>query len=121
VGQTVDGVQANQRVELLAGRDLLALAKCADGTGDGVTFAQVVLLDDAQRHVDVVLAGQVATGAQECIAVEHLEDAGHGNKDVVLVNDLDGLVLALATPAVARAATTLAVAAALTVPPATPG
>ena len=37
------------------------------------------------------------------------------------MNDLDGLVLALATNAVARAATTLAVAAALTVPPAAAG
>src|ERR1035437_8415729 len=119
--QTVDGVQANQRVELLAGRDLLALAQGPDGTGYCVALAKVVLLDDAERHVDVVLTGQVAAGAKKRVVVEHLEDAGHRNQDIVILNGFDGLILALATGALALTAPTLAVAAALTVAPATAG
>src|SRR5664280_109216 len=119
--QAVDGVQANQRIELLAGRDLLALAQGPDGTGYGVALAKVVLLDDAERHVDVVLTGQIAAGAKKRVVVEHLEDAGHRNQDIVIVNGFDGLVLALATGALALTAPTLAVAAALTVAPATAG
>src|SRR6185436_4471622 len=121
--QPVDGVQANERVELLTGRDLLAFAQYADGTGDCVPLAQAVLLDDAQRHVDVVLAGQVAAGAQESVVVQHLEDASHRDEHVVLVNALDdlALTLALATESLTLTTTTLAVATALTVASATAG
>ena len=42
---------------------ILAVARSADGTDDGVALAQVVLLDLGQRDVDVVGAGQVARGA----------------------------------------------------------
>src|SRR5664280_2157756 len=119
--QAVDGIQAHQRVELLAGRDLLALAQCPDGTGDRVPLAKVVLLHDAQRHVDVVLTGQIAAGSKEGVVVEYLENAGHRQQDIVLVNGFDVLVLALATGALALTATTLAIAAALTVTSATAG
>ena len=50
----VDRVEPHQRVELLPGRRLLALARLPDRAGDGVTLAQAVLLDLAQRDVDVV-------------------------------------------------------------------
>ena len=43
---TVDGVDLDERVELLR---LLALARLADGAGDGVALAQAVALDLASE------------------------------------------------------------------------
>ena len=54
---TVDGVEADERVELLLA---LTLARLADGTGDGVALAQAALADLGERDVDVVGPGQVA-------------------------------------------------------------
>ena len=120
----VDRVQAHQRVELLAGRRLLALGEGLDGAGDGVALAQAVLLDDAERDVDVVLAGQVAAGPHEGVVVEHVQDARHGDQDVVVVDGLDLLGAAAVAAAavavtVAARATTLAVTGPLAVAPAT--
>src|SRR6476646_2593510 len=110
-GHPVDRVQADQRVELLPrGAGLLALAQRLDGTGDGVTLAQAVLLDHAQRDVDVVRAGQVAAGAHEGVVVEDVEDAGDRDEHVVVGHGLGAVLeVVLAAPA-----TTLAVAVTLT-------
>ena len=86
-GRPVDRVEPHERVELLAAdvaRGLLALAQCLDRAGDAVTLAQAVLLDHAERDVDVVGPGQVAGRAHEGVVVEHVEDAGDGHEDVVL-------------------------------------
>ena len=112
--QAVDGVEADQGVELLPAAGavlrLLALAGRLDRAGDGVALAQRVPLDQAERDVDVVRPGQVPGGADEGVVVEHVEDAGHRDEDVV-VGDLElGLVL-LRRPG--RAAAALPVAAAL--------
>src|SRR5690606_20744417 len=71
-GRPVDRVEADERVELLA--LLLALLRLSDGTGDGVTAAQAVLLDLVERDVDVVRARQVAAGADEGVVLEDVED-----------------------------------------------
>ncbi len=120
--QAVDGVQANERVELLAtvgtALRLLALARRLDRAGHRVALAQRVALHEAERDVDVVRPWQVAGGTHEGVVVEHVEDAGHRDENVV-VGDLQlGLVL-LRRPG--RAAGALPVAAALsaaTAPPA---
>ena len=57
-GQAVDRVDLDDRVVLLAAALLLALARLADGADDGVALAQVVLLDLAERDVDVVVPGR---------------------------------------------------------------
>ena len=60
------------------------------------------LLDQAERDVDVVGAGQVAGGADEGVVVEHVEDAGHRDEDVV-VGDLElGVSYSCAVPVVPR-------------------
>ena len=87
----VDRGDADQGVELLAGGLLaavLAVARCADGADDGVALAQVVLLDLGEGDVDVVRARQVAGGADERVVLQHVQDAGDGQQDVVL-GDLD--------------------------------
>ena len=53
----VDRVEPDEGVELLAA---LAVARLADGAGDGVALAQAVLRDLGERDVDVVRARQVA-------------------------------------------------------------
>ena len=116
--QAVDGVEADQGVELLPAAGavlrLLALAGRLDRAGDGVALAQRVPLDQAERYVDVVGPGQVPGGADEGVVVEHVEDAGHRDEDVV-VGDLElGFVL-LRRPG--RAAAALPVAAALAAAP----
>ena len=105
-GQAVDRVDAHDRVVLLATL-VLALARLADGADDGVALAQVVLLDLAERDVDVVVARQVAGGAHEGVVVEHVEDAGDRDEDVVLGD------LGLEVVAEGRAAAALAVAVAV--------
>ena len=82
---TVDALDLDERVELLG---LLALARLAHGAGDGVALAQAEALDHGQRDVDVVVAGQVAAGAHERVAVEDVEDARDREQDVVRT-DLD--------------------------------
>src|SRR5699024_602189 len=97
---TVDGVEADERVELLAP---LPLARLAHRAGDHVALAQGVLADLGERDVDVVGSGQVAGGAHERVVVEDVEDARDGDEDI-LVSD-HGLRLAVAvTPAAAIAA-----------------
>src|SRR5690606_20176102 len=100
----VDRVDLDDRVVLLAPAAVLALARLADGSDDGVALAQVVLLDLAERDVDVRGAGQVAGGAHEGVVVEHVEDARDGDQHVV-VGDLrlELVVVASATVAVALA------------------
>src|SRR5690606_26546245 len=114
----VDGVQADQRVVLVP--PTLALAVGAHRTGDGVPAAQTVLADLRHGDVHVVGPGEVATGPDERVVVEHVEDAGDRHEHIVL-GDL-GLAfaggrgtLAPAAPAVAVAATPAAPAAAVTV------
>ena len=109
-GLAVDRVDLHDRVVLLASALLVAVARLADGADDGVALAQVVLLDLAERDVDVARAGQVAGRAHEGVVVEHVEDARDGDQHVV-VGDL-GLDL------VDRAAPTT-VAVAVAVAPAT--
>ena len=98
--QAVDGVDLDQRVVLLTA-GLLALARLLDGADDGVALAKVVLLDLAERHVDVARPRQVAGGAHESVVVEDVEDAGDRDEDVVLAD------LGLELVAVLRRAPTL--------------
>ncbi len=79
----VDGVQPHHGVELLAALAVLGLAH---RTGDGVTLAQAVLADLGERDVDVVLARQVAGGADERVVVEDVQDARDRDQDVVLAD-----------------------------------
>src|SRR6185312_7935716 len=118
-GLAVDARQLHQGVELLAlvaaVVGVLAFARGADGADDGVALAQVVLLDLVQRDVDVVGPGQVTGGAHERVVLQHVQDAGDGQQDVVLgqlgVVDL-GLVAVAAAPVVPVAVALAAVAAA---------
>src|SRR5690606_7424840 len=52
-GEAVDRVDLDDRVVLLAAALVVAIARLADGADDGVALAQVVLLDLAERDVDV--------------------------------------------------------------------
>src|SRR6185436_9168975 len=82
------------------------------------------------RHVDVVGAGQVAGGADERVVVEHVQDAGHRDEHVVLVDlrlppTVTAAVAVAVTAAVALAAVARTrvpaagvVAVAVTAPPA---
>ena len=90
---SVDGVDADHRVELLLALALTGLAHLAD---DRVAAAESELPDHGQREVDVVGAGKVAAGADERVVVEHVEDAGRGHEDVVLEDRGVGLVAAAA-------------------------
>ncbi len=83
-GQAVDRVDAHDRVVLLAALAVVALARLADRADDGVTLAQVVLLDLAERDVDVVVAREVAAGAHEGVVVENVEDARDRDEHVIL-------------------------------------
>ena len=105
----VDGVEADERVELLLA---LALAGLADGAGDGVALAQPALAHLGERDVDVVRAGQVARGPDERVVVEDVEDAGDRDQDVVLADLGQGVALARreAVPAAAAVAVAVPVA-----------
>src|SRR5690349_22805853 len=83
--QAVDLVQPDQGVELLPA---LALARLPDGALDDVALAQAVLAHLGERDVHVVRTGQVAGGADERVAlrVEHVQDAGDRDEDVVLAD-----------------------------------
>jgi hypothetical protein len=98
--EAVDRVEPDQRVVLVLA---LALAGLADGAGDRVTAAQAVAAHLRQGDVDVVRAGQVAGGADERVVVQHVEDAGDRQQDVVLADGRLVLVepLAAVAPAVA--------------------
>src|SRR5690606_17439105 len=92
----------------------LALAVGAHRTGDGVPAAQTVLADLRHGDVHVVGPGEVATGPDERVVVEHVEDAGDRHEHIVL-GDL-GLAfaggrgtLAPAAPAAPAAAVTVLV------------
>src|SRR5690606_10289535 len=105
----VDGVEADQRVELLAPLAFLGLA---DRAGDVVALAQAVLADLGEGDVHVVGARQVAGGADEGVVVEDVQDARDGDQDVVLVDlRLLHVVAAPAATAVAVAAATAPAAA----------
>src|SRR3712207_8924572 len=71
--------------------------------GDGVAAAQAVAAHLRQRDVDVVRAGQVTGGADEGVVVQHVEDAGDRQQDVVLADGRLVLVEALAAVAAAVA------------------
>lgn len=107
--EAVDRVDLDQRVVLLAAL-LLALAGLLDRTDDGVALAQVVLLHLSEGHVHVAGAGEVAGRADESVVVEHIEDAGDRDQDVVLA-DL-GVELVGRGAAAALVALTVAVVAA---------
>jgi hypothetical protein len=115
----VDGVEPHERVRLvrparaaLALR--LALAGSAHGTGDRVAATQAGLADLRERQVHVVRAGQVAAGAHERVGVQHVEDAGDRDEDVVL-RDLHLLVRQVAHAAALTATALAAVAVAVPV------
>ena len=104
----VDGVEPDERVVLVLA---LALARLADGAGDGVTAAQAVLADLRQRHVDVVRAGQVTGRPDEAVVVEDVEDAADRDQDVVVADHRLRLVaeaLAACAAVAVAAATALA-------------
>src|SRR5690348_13099048 len=117
--QPVDLVQADQRVELLPA---LALARLPDGALDDVALAQAMLAHLGERDVHVVRTGQVAGGADERVAlrVEHVEDAGDRDEDVVLADHGLRVGLPVAT-AVAVPEPVPAAAAAVVVVVAAPG
>src|SRR5690606_11138508 len=102
----VDRVDLDDRVVLLTPSTRVALARLTDGADDRVALAQVVLLDLAERDVDVGGAGQVTRGAHERVVVEQVEDAGVRDEHVV-VGDLrlELVEVAAATVAVAVAVT----------------
>src|SRR5262249_43908409 len=89
-----------QGVELLPP---LALARLPDRPLDDVPLAQAVLAHLRERDVHVVGPRQVAGGADERVVVEHVEDAGDRDEDVVLGDHGLGVAAALAAPAVALA------------------
>ena len=61
---------------LLHGGVLLVGARRARGAGDLVALAQAVATDGGKPHVAILLAGQIAVGAQEAVTVLHdVEDA----------------------------------------------
>ena len=67
----VDGVETLQR------RVLLALLGRADLPADEVASAKLVAANHRHRDVDVVVAGQIAAGADEAVALgQDVEDAG---------------------------------------------
>src|SRR5690606_20890221 len=79
---------------------VLALARLADRTHDGVTLAQVVLLHLAERDVHVVRTRQVAARAHKGVVVEHIQDAAHGDEHVIVAQFGLEVVAAAATLAV---------------------
>src|SRR4051812_16206375 len=107
--QAVDRVQPHERVVLVLA---LALARLPDGAGDRVATAQAVAADLGQRDVDVVRPGQVARGADERVVVQHVEDAGDRQEDVVLGDGRLALLEALAPGAAAAVAVAVAAPAA---------
>src|SRR5690606_27879582 len=80
----VDRVEADQRVVLVP--PLLTLAGRAHRAGHRVAPPQAVLLHLRHGDVNVVRARQVAGGADERVVVQDVDDAGHGNEDVVLTH-----------------------------------
>src|SRR5262249_22617078 len=103
--QAVDLVQADEGVELLAALAFLGLA---DASLDHVALAQAVLADLGEGGVHVVGVGQVAGGADECVILEDVQDAGDGDQDVVLADDRLGVAAAVPAPALAVAAVAVA-------------
>lgn len=83
-GHAVDGRH------LLQGRELVVGARRARRARDHVALEQAVLADGGEPHVDVVLAGQVAGGAQKAVAVAH--DVQHAGDLGEALGLADGLV-----------------------------
>ena len=97
----VDGVNAHEGVVLLA--LTLALAGQAHGAGHGVTGTQAPAAHVAERHVDIIRAGQVAGGAHEGVVLLNVEDAGD-RREVVLAAARGAALAALSFAALAVAA-----------------
>src|SRR5699024_2559809 len=107
-GQSVDGVEADECVELLAlAAPMFVLTRLADRAGDGIALAQTVLPHHRGRDVDVVRAREVTGSAQERIVVMDVEDAADGDEHVV-VADVRLVIAATATLAVPTASATIA-------------
>ena len=96
--QSVHLVDAHQRVVLLAGVALVLTLR-TDRADHVVALSQGVLLDQPEAQVGIGRSGQVAGRAQERVVVQHVEDARHGDEDLV-VGDL-GLGVITTTVAVA--------------------
>src|SRR4051794_19173254 len=111
---TVDGVQPDQRVELLAWILTAAfpLFGNTDRAGDGVAAPQAILANHVHRHVDVVRSREVTRGTDERVVVEHVEDARDGLDDIVVAK------LGLAATAAVTAALAVAAAPAVAETPA---
>ena len=92
----IDGFHTHQRVELLSP---FTVARLTHLTGDCISLAQVVLAHQRQRDVHVVGARKVATGADEGVVVQNVDDARHRQQNIVLSDDR--LAVAVATLAVA--------------------
>ena len=93
-------VAAVDRVEALECRVLLALLGRAHLTADEVSSAKLVAANHRHRDVDVAVAGQVATGADEAVALgQDVEDSGYLDEalglDLGLEDRVDDLVLLL--------------------------
>src|SRR5690606_11438029 len=78
----VDRVQPHQRVVLVPPG--LAFPSGPDRAGDRVPPAQAVLAHLRHGDIDVVRSGKVAAGAHEGVVVQHIDDAGYRDQDVVL-------------------------------------
>src|SRR5699024_7754333 len=107
-GQSVDGVEADECVELLAlAAPVFVLTRLADRAGDGIALAQSVLPHHRGRDVDVVRAREITGSAQERIVVMDVENAPDGNEHVV-VADVRLVIAATATLAVPTASAPIA-------------
>src|SRR5699024_543576 len=107
-GQSVDGVETDERVELLAlAAPVFVLTRLADRAGDGIALAQSVLPHHRGRDVDVVRTREITGSAQERIVVMDVEDAPDGNEHVV-VADVRLVIAATATLAVPTASAPIA-------------
>mgnify|MGYP006373898873 CR=1 FL=1 len=98
----VDRIDPDDCVVLLT-PGALAIARLTDRADDRVALAEVVLLDLAERDVDVVRTGQVAARTHEGVVLKDVEDAGDRQQDVVL-GDL-GLEIIATTATLAVALT----------------
>src|SRR5699024_2390602 len=107
-GQSVDGVETDECVELLAlAAPVFVLTRLADRAGDGIALAQSVLPHHRGRNVDVVRTREITGSAQERIVVMDVEDAPDGNEHVV-VADVRLVIAATATLAVPTASAPIA-------------
>src|SRR5690606_37874737 len=102
--RSVHRVDLDHRVELLFA---FAFARLAHLTDDRVAATQAESADHRERHVDVVFAGEVSRGANECVVVEDIKDACGRYEDIVFADGwLDVHATVLTTAASATVATT---------------